>query len=85
MVLLERKLDPFGHIFPKYVVLKSDLSSNLVVSTISDLTPSYISKYSSFDLSQLSTRLTSNKESFIFLPFLSLTTLLNFTSLIVME
>ena len=50
-----------------------------MVSTISDLTPSYLSKYSSFDLSKVSTKLTSNKDSFIFLPFVPLTTLLDFT------
>ena len=52
--------------------------SNLVVSTISDWTPSYLSIYSSFDLSKPSTKLTSNKDSFIFLLFVFFATLLSF-------
>ena len=35
--------------FPKYVVLTSEFSSNLVVFNISDQIPSYTSKYSSFN------------------------------------
>ena len=37
--------------FPKYVVLKSEFSSNLVVLNISNYIPSYTSKYSSFNKS----------------------------------
>ena len=37
--------------FPKYVVLKSEFLSNLVVFTISDWILSYMSRYSSFNIS----------------------------------
>ena len=37
--------------FPKYVVLKSEFSLNLVVFTISDWIPSYALRYSSYDTS----------------------------------
>ena len=39
--------------FPKYVVLKSEFSSTLVVFAISDWTPSYTSRYSSFNTSSV--------------------------------
>ena len=39
--------------FPKQVVLKSEFSSNLVVFNISDVIPSYLSKYSSLDSSEI--------------------------------
>ena len=35
--------------FPKYVVLKSEFSTNLVVLTISDWIPLYTPRYSSFN------------------------------------
>ena len=41
-------------ILPKYVMLRSEFSSNLVVLKTSDLTPSYISKYSPFSVSGVS-------------------------------
>ena len=39
--------------FPKYVVLRSEFSSNLIVLNISDCIPSYMSKYSSFNISSV--------------------------------
>ena len=56
-----------------------------MVSTISDLTPSYLSKYSSFDLSECSITFTSSKDLFIFLLLVFLTVLLSFTGFIIME
>ena len=56
-------------VFPKYVVLKSEFSSNLVVFNISDLIPSYLSKYSSFDLSATSAGFTLSKDLFFFLSY----------------
>ena len=70
---------------PKYVVLKSEFSSNLVVSTISDLTPLYLSNYSSCDLLEPSIRFMSSKDSFTFLLLVLLVVLLNFAGFIVME
>ena len=37
--------------FPKYVVLRSEFSSNLVVLNISNCIPSYTSNYSSLNMS----------------------------------
>ena len=39
--------------FPKYVVLKSEFSLNLVVFTIADWIPSYTLRYSSFNISSV--------------------------------
>ena len=39
--------------FPKYVVLRSEISSNLVVFHISNCIHSYTSKYSSFNISDV--------------------------------
>ena len=47
-------------ILPKYVVLRSEFSSNLVVLKTSDSTPSYMSNYSLFNLSGLSPKSNSN-------------------------
>ena len=41
-------------ILPKYIVLKSEFSPNFMVYNTYDLTPSYISKYSPFNLSEVS-------------------------------
>ena len=53
--------------FPKYVVLKSEFSSNLMVLNISDCIPLYTSKYSSFNLSGVSLKSNSNLTSISFL------------------
>ena len=64
-------------ILPKYVVLKSEFSSNVVVLNTSYLTPSYMSKYSPLYLSGVSPKSISNtclsfsfNLSYIFLLFL---------------
>ena len=47
-------------ILPKYVVLRSELSSNLVALNTSNLTPSCMSKYSPLNLSGLLPKTNSN-------------------------
>ena len=69
----------------KYIVLKSEFSSNLVVFNIYDLIPSYLSKNSPFDLSEISARFILSKDSFLFFPFISLLILLVFIGLIIIE
>ena len=50
--------------FPKYMVLRSEFPSNLVVLDISHCIPSYTSKYSSLSMPGVGTKSDSN----IFLP-----------------
>ena len=66
-------------VFPKYVVLRFELSSDLVVLNISDCMPSYTSKYSSFSMSGVWPKSNSNislSSSFAHVFFLHLFTVL---------
>ena len=52
--------------FPRYVVLKSEFSSDLVVLTISDWIPLYTSKYASFNIFGVGPKSTSIISFFLF-------------------